>query len=163
MCIFRARTKSSAKKFTANPTAAPRKVIPANKLRKSTASVGGVKKAKRFRPGTVALREIRRFQASTELLIHKVVFLIAVFNLVLHRCSSCRSSASSAKSLKRRPPTRACACSLVLWVPFMKPAKRTSLVRFSYTCLARCSSPSFHSQDFSTTRMHAPSTASASP
>ena len=32
----------------------------------------GVKKPQRFRPGTVALREIRRFQKSTELLIRKV-------------------------------------------------------------------------------------------
>ena len=30
---------------------------------------GGVKKPHRYRPGTVALREIRRFQKTTELLI----------------------------------------------------------------------------------------------
>jgi histone H3 len=33
---------------------------------------GGVKKPHRFRPGTVALREIRKFQKSTELLLRKV-------------------------------------------------------------------------------------------
>ena len=33
-----------------------------------------MKKPKRFRPGTVALREIRRFQKSTELLIRKLPF-----------------------------------------------------------------------------------------
>jgi histone H3/H4 len=33
-----------------------------------------VKRAHRFRPGTVALREIRRFQKSTELLIRKLPF-----------------------------------------------------------------------------------------
>lgn len=32
------------------------------------------KKAKRFRPGTVALREIRKFQKTTELLIRKLPF-----------------------------------------------------------------------------------------
>merc|ERR1711862_851583 len=37
-------------------------------------SAGGVKRAHRFRPGTVALREIRRFQKSTELLIRKLPF-----------------------------------------------------------------------------------------
>ena len=37
-------------------------------------SAGGVKKPHRFRPGTVALREIRRFQKSTELLIRKLPF-----------------------------------------------------------------------------------------
>ena len=36
---------------------------------------GGVKKAKhRYRPGTVALREIRRYQKSTDLLIRKLPF-----------------------------------------------------------------------------------------
>ncbi|KZT50934.1 hypothetical protein CALCODRAFT_443848, partial [Calocera cornea HHB12733] len=35
---------------------------------------GGAKKAHRFRPGTVALREIRRYQKSTELLIRKMPF-----------------------------------------------------------------------------------------
>ncbi|VDO94761.1 unnamed protein product [Schistosoma mattheei] len=33
-----------------------------------------VKKPHRYRPGTVALREIRRYQKSTELLIHKLPF-----------------------------------------------------------------------------------------
>ncbi len=35
---------------------------------------GGIKKPHRFRPGTVALREIRRYQKSTELLIRKLPF-----------------------------------------------------------------------------------------
>ncbi|GKY96923.1 histone H3.2 [Mayamaea pseudoterrestris] len=35
---------------------------------------GGVKKRRRFRPGTVALREIRKYQKSTELLIRKAPF-----------------------------------------------------------------------------------------
>jgi len=35
---------------------------------------GGVKKPHRYRPGTVALREIRRYQKSTELLIRKLPF-----------------------------------------------------------------------------------------
>lgn len=37
-------------------------------------SAGGVKKPHRFRPGTVALREIRKYQKSTELLIRKLPF-----------------------------------------------------------------------------------------
>ena len=36
--------------------------------------VGGVKKPHRYRPGTVALREIRKYQRSTELLIRKMPF-----------------------------------------------------------------------------------------
>ena len=35
---------------------------------------GGVKKPHRYRPGTVALREIRKYQKSTELLIRKIPF-----------------------------------------------------------------------------------------
>jgi histone H3 len=35
---------------------------------------GGVKKPHRYRPGTVALHEIRRFQKTTELLIRKAPF-----------------------------------------------------------------------------------------
>ena len=36
--------------------------------------LGGVKKPKRFRPGTVALRQIRKYQKSTDLLIRKLPF-----------------------------------------------------------------------------------------
>ena len=36
--------------------------------------MGGVKKPRRYRPGTVALREIRKYQKSTELLIRKLPF-----------------------------------------------------------------------------------------
>ena len=35
---------------------------------------GGVRKPHRFRPGTVALREIRKYQKSTDLLIRKIPF-----------------------------------------------------------------------------------------
>ena len=35
---------------------------------------GGVKKPHRYRPGTIALREIRRFQKTTELLLRKAPF-----------------------------------------------------------------------------------------
>ena len=42
--------------------------------RKSAPATGGVKKPHRYRPGTVALREIRKYQKSTELLIRKLPF-----------------------------------------------------------------------------------------
>ena len=42
--------------------------------RKTFPSTSGKKKPHRFRPGTVALREIRRYQKSTELLIRKLPF-----------------------------------------------------------------------------------------
>ena len=36
--------------------------------------MGRVRKPRRFRPGTAALREIRKYQKSTELLIRKIPF-----------------------------------------------------------------------------------------
>ncbi|KAK4686860.1 histone H3, partial [Tremellales sp. Uapishka_1] len=56
---------------------APRKQLATKAARKSApqnANTGGVKKPHRYRPGTVALREIRRYQKSTELLIRKLPF-----------------------------------------------------------------------------------------
>ena len=56
-----ARKGMAAKKVTAAP--GPKK-----------APAGGVRKPHRFRPGTVALKEIQRYQKSTELLIRKLPF-----------------------------------------------------------------------------------------
>nr|CAH7723087.1 unnamed protein product [Callosobruchus chinensis]CAH7737518.1 unnamed protein product [Callosobruchus chinensis] len=57
-----------------NCTATPRKQLATKAARKSAPATGGVKKPHRYRPGTVALREIRRYQKSTELLIRKLPF-----------------------------------------------------------------------------------------
>jgi histone H3 len=46
----------------------------ARAYRDATGGVGGIKKSHRFKPGTVALREIRRYQKSSELLIRKLPF-----------------------------------------------------------------------------------------
>ncbi|KAG2071628.1 histone H3 [Suillus decipiens] len=70
-----ARTKQTARKSTGGK--APRKqlaVKSAGKKAPMHTTTGGVKKPHRFRPGTVALREIRRYQKSTELLIRKLPF-----------------------------------------------------------------------------------------
>lgn len=58
-----ARTKQTARKSTAQKV--PRKQLVAQKIaRKSAPLVSGVKKPHKFKPGTVALREIRKFQKS---------------------------------------------------------------------------------------------------
>nr|GAT46175.1 predicted protein [Mycena chlorophos] len=70
-----ARTKQTARKSTGGK--APRKQLASKSSaarKTAAASTGGVKKPHRFRPGTVALREIRRYQKSTELLIRKLPF-----------------------------------------------------------------------------------------
>ena len=68
-----ARTKQTARKQTSGGKA-PRKSISNKAARKSAPVDMGLKKPHRYRPGTVALREIRKFQKSTELLIRKLPF-----------------------------------------------------------------------------------------
>ena len=67
-----AQTKQTARKSTGGKAA--RKQLATKAARKSAPSTGGVKKPHRYRPGTVELREIRRYQKSTELLIRKLPF-----------------------------------------------------------------------------------------
>ena len=50
-----------------------RKVLGDGKTTKRK-STGRVRRPRKFRPGTVALREIRKYQKSTELLIRKIPF-----------------------------------------------------------------------------------------
>ena len=67
-----ARTKLTARKSTGQK--APRKQLASKAARKTAPATGGVKKPHRFRPGTVALREIRKYQKSTDLLLRKLPF-----------------------------------------------------------------------------------------
>jgi histone H3 len=53
---------------------APRKQLASKPPVKSGIAKDGIKKPHRYRPGTVALREIRRYQKSTDLLIRKAPF-----------------------------------------------------------------------------------------
>ena len=66
------RTKQTARKSTGGK--APRKQLAVKAARKAGPNTGGVKKPHRYRPGTVALREIRRYQKTTDLLIRKLPF-----------------------------------------------------------------------------------------
>ncbi|KAK9764741.1 histone H3.1 [Basidiobolus ranarum] len=75
-----ARTKQTARKSTGGK--APRKhIIPPNIRKGKSANVPmsgkrvySGKRPHRYKPGTVALREIRRYQKTTELLISKLPF-----------------------------------------------------------------------------------------
>ena len=71
-----ARTKQTARRTTGGK--APRKTLPTMVARKAAHRqamiAGGVRKPRRYRPGTVALREIRRYQKSTETLLRKKPF-----------------------------------------------------------------------------------------
>ena len=67
-----ARTKQTARHSTGGK--APQKQLATKAARRSAPASGGIKKPHRSRPGTVALREIRRYQKSTDLLIRKLPF-----------------------------------------------------------------------------------------
>jgi histone H3 len=75
-----ARTKQTARKSTGGK--APRKQLTHLAVNKASlaaaaaaaATVDRKRKPHRFRPGTVALKEIRRYQKSTDLLIRKLPF-----------------------------------------------------------------------------------------
>lgn len=67
-----ARTKQTARKSTGGK--APHKQLATKAARKSAPSTGGVKRPHCYRPGTVALGEIRHYQKLTELLIRKLPF-----------------------------------------------------------------------------------------
>ena len=76
-CVARATTPRLEARLTPPrppPPRAPRKQLATKAARKSAPATGGVKKPHRYRPGTVALREIRRYQKSTELLVRKLPF-----------------------------------------------------------------------------------------
>ena len=62
---------------------------------RGTHSMGHVRKARRYRPGTVALREIRKYQTTTDTLIPKLSFQRLVKETV---CNVCR--------LRGLPPMR---------------------------------------------------------
>ena len=66
------RDKQTARKSMGGKV--PRKFLSSLAARKSSPATSGVKKPHRYRPGTVALRDIRRYQKSTQLLISKMPF-----------------------------------------------------------------------------------------
>jgi len=71
----RDRTSHQTACLPSHPSRSPaRKQLATKVPRHASAAAGGVKKPHRYRPGTVALREIRRYQKGTDLLIRKLPF-----------------------------------------------------------------------------------------
>jgi histone H3 len=111
-----ARTKQTARKSTGGK--APRKQLATKAARKSAPATGGVKKVSepptlppprdsprntqphRYRPGTVALREIRRYQKSTELLVRKLPFQRLVREIAQDFKSDLRFQGSAVMALQ---------------------------------------------------------------
>ncbi len=96
-----ARTKQTARKTAGK---VPRKEYShkSNKQAKKSAptSTSGLKKPHRFKPGTVALREIRRYQKSTDLLIRKLPFQRLVRDIASDYKSDLRFQASAVLALQ---------------------------------------------------------------
>lgn len=93
-----ARTKQTARKQTG--AKAPRKALANKAARKTAPADGGVKKPHRFRPGTVALREIRKYQKSTELLIRKLPFQRLVREIAADYKSDLRFQSSAVGAIQ---------------------------------------------------------------
>lgn len=112
-----ARTKQTARKSTGGKTVrgalvanAARRVGPNGGVRVVTsASAGGVvpvKKKHRWRNGTVALRQIRKFQKSTELLLRKAPFMRLVRELAQDFKSELRFSPGAFLALQEATEAR---------------------------------------------------------
>lgn len=82
------------------PTKAARKVAPASQ---------GIKKVNRYKPGTVALREIRKYQKSTDFLIRKLPFQRLVREVASDMRPDMRFQSSAVMALQE-----ACESYLVL-------------------------------------------------
>ncbi len=93
-----ARTKQTARKSTGGK--APRKQVASKVSRKEASMAGGIKKPHRFRPGTVALREIHRYQKSTELLIRKLPFQRLVREIAVDYKTDLRFQAAAVMALQ---------------------------------------------------------------
>ena len=78
-----ARTKQTARKFTSPISRVNNNLVSKVVRKRIIPAHGGIKKLHRYRPGTVALREIRRYQRSTDLLIPRLPFSRLVKEIAL--------------------------------------------------------------------------------
>jgi len=97
-----ARTKQTARKSTGGK--APRKQLVTKAARKSASTAEpATKKAKkthRFRPGSVVIKDIRKYQKSTDLLIRVLPFQRMVRSIVQGFKSDVRFQASALRALQ---------------------------------------------------------------
>ena len=105
-----ARTKLTTQKSTGSKTPqmqlakkAARKSAPPRKSAPATASV---KKPHRYRPGTVALQEIRRFQKATDLMIKKAPFSRLVMEIATEFKGDMKSTRNTSLALQERSEAR---------------------------------------------------------
>jgi histone H3 len=92
------RTKQIARKST--PQKLPRKQVAHKIVRMFSPTTIGVKRPRRFKSGSVALREIRKYQKSTELLIRKLPFQRLVRQIVYELKLEVRFQSSAVLALQ---------------------------------------------------------------
>merc|ERR1711937_874753 len=90
---------------------APRKALASKAARKSAGDIAGQKKTKRFRPGTKALREIKKFQKTTDLLLRKLPFQRLVREIAHEHNTACAGRARGSRHCRRRPRCTWLGCS----------------------------------------------------
>jgi histone H3 len=95
-----ARTKQTARKSTGGK--APRKHVASKAKRTTTPTMKphGIIRPHRFRPGTVALREIRKYQKSVELLLRRAPFQRLVREIALEFKTDLRFQATALMALQ---------------------------------------------------------------
>ena len=93
-----ARSKQTARKSTGGKY--PRYHLATHAARKTAPTSAVVKKPHRFRPGTKALREIRKYQRSTEPLIRRLPFQRLVKELAQNLAPGYRFQSVSIRALQ---------------------------------------------------------------
>jgi histone H3 len=97
-----ARTKQTARK-------APRKQLATKAAHKSAPATGSVKNPHRFKPGTILLREIHKYQKSTELpvLVREIASAVSALQeaaeVLGRRCRPRVAEAAAARGARRCP------------------------------------------------------------
>ena len=93
-----ARTKQTARKSTEGK--APHIHLATMAAHNLARSFGGMKKPRRWRPGTVALREIRKYQKNTHLLMRKAPFQRLVRKIAIGFKSDLRMQSTALLALQ---------------------------------------------------------------
>ncbi len=88
-----AHVKQTARKCTGGK--APRKQLATKVAHKAAPAIGGCKKPHRYHPGTVALREICKYQKSMDLLLRKLPFQHLAIELIQNVCGDLRFQATA--------------------------------------------------------------------
>jgi histone H3 len=94
-----ARTKQTARKCIAG-VRPPRFLLNEKVAQKMRGACGGVKKPHRYRPGTVALREIRKYQSSPDLLIPRYAFQCLIREITIQFKSDLRFQSAALECLQ---------------------------------------------------------------